>query len=168
MPYDLALPPVQRPREPGGPTKFTPARVRRLLSELLRGHTKEAACGAAGISTSTLSAWMEGDEDFAEAVEIAMNKGEARLLRNISKAGEVPRHWIANAWLLERTRQGRYALRVKAPTDMNVVVLPESLAAEVRRRLQESESPSAGVAEEPMGEVVEARVRVTSSNEDGD
>jgi hypothetical protein len=117
---------------------------------LVRGYSKQAACGAAGISTSTLNSWMEEDPELSEIVEIAMLKGENHLLRNIAKAGEEPRNWVANAWILERTRQERYAIRARVQADIGTIVIPHTLAEEIRSRLDQRDAPPPPRVEEPV------------------
>lgn len=124
-----------RRHEPGAVSKRTPEREAIILSQLEEGKPKQAACGSAGITADTLNQWIDSDPDLAERVEVAMCRGESALLGKIIAAGEDPRQWTANAWLLERTRQNRYALRQKAVIDGGVAALPLALAEEIRRRL---------------------------------
>lgn len=136
MPGTALVVKYPRPRrEPGGQSKFTPARVRVILTALGRGYTKTAACGKAHITLDTLAAWIDADEEFAEAVQIAMNHGEAHLLGRIEKAGED--QWIPNAWILERTRQDKYALRTRAIQTDGQSSIPLAVAEEIRRRMEE-------------------------------
>lgn len=137
----------RRPSEPGARTKQTPEREEAILNALALGLTKQAACGRAGISISTLANWLDGDDEFAEAVEIAQSQGEATLLGLIISAAEIPRNWTAAAWVLERTKQGRYALRTKAAQDETVSSLPMAIAEEVRKKLQEMRSSPAPLSD---------------------
>jgi hypothetical protein len=50
---------------------------------------------------------------FMEAVERARATRVTTLVASIRKAGTDPRHWPANAWLLERTEPKRFGLRVR-------------------------------------------------------
>lgn len=144
-----------RRHEPGAVSKRTPEREAVILNHLEQGKPKQAACGAAGITADTLNQWIDSDPDLAERVEVAMSKGESALLDKIIVAGEDPRQWTANAWLLERTRQNRYALRQKAVIDGGVAALPLALAEEIRRRLSGVTRPA--LTSEPVeGIIVES------------
>lgn len=145
----------RRNSEPGGRSKKTPERIALIIEALENGLTKQAACGLARISLDTLANWLDGDDEFAEDVEIAMNRGEAVLLGRVVTAAEDPRYWTAAAWTLERTRQQRFALRTKAAND-EVQGLPLALAEEIRRRM--SEQPAAPAISEPVQDFVEASV----------
>lgn len=147
----------RRVREPGGRSKKTPGRISRVLQALRGGATRTAAAGYAGVTLATLNNWIDGDDDLAERVEVAQGRGEALLLSRIAAAGKHPNHWTANAWILERTRQPRYALRAKVANEQESGVLPPGLAEEIRRRL--SEAPKLDPAPARQPDFVDAEVR---------
>ena len=153
---------VHQPRrvrsEPGSPSKRTPEREALIIECLENGLTRTAACGAAGITLSTLNNWTDGDDELADRLEVALAKGEAVLLGRIIDAGENPRNWVANAWVLERTRQKTYALRAKVAQDEGTTALSHALAEEIRRRLNEPQ-PSVTISS-PEPAFVEAESRV--------
>jgi hypothetical protein len=67
--------PRKRPRNPGGrPTKYTAARVLRLVSAIAEGKSRAAAAEAAGIGETTLERWLtkgrSGHLDFAPLVKV--------------------------------------------------------------------------------------------------
>jgi hypothetical protein len=66
--------PRKRPRNPGGrPTKYTAARVLRLVSAIGAGKSRAEAAEAAGIGDTTLERWLtkgrSGHPDFAPLVQ---------------------------------------------------------------------------------------------------
>lgn len=167
-----------RPRDHrSGASKRSPEREEAILRTLCEGMTKHAAAGSAGITVSTLNAWIESDDAFAEKVEVATNFGERELLSRIATAGSLPQNWTANAWILERTRQKRYALRAKVGQDDDTAVLTHALADEIRRRMAMSAASapaSVSAPQEPAGGVamrtdyVEAESRPLPEGGDGE
>ena len=88
-------------------TTFTPALAARLVAALKAGQQRKSACGAAGISFSTLLRWLTwgaADEKpfaaFALQVHEAEAECEARAVLSIQIQGR--EDWRALAWYLER------------------------------------------------------------------
>ncbi len=82
------------------------------------GNYKETAAQAAGIHRHTLENWVARGEageahyvDFFDAVKKAESDAEKMLMRRIRAASI--ESWQAAAWILERTRSDRFALRSK-------------------------------------------------------
>ncbi len=95
--------------------------ITKLLGFIKDGMTKEVACNAARISTTTYYAWIkQGKEDEKQGIDSLQRKlaedlteaealSELECLKIIKAARE--RDWHACAWYLERTRPARYARR---------------------------------------------------------
>lgn len=86
---------------------FSADRVERLVGLLRAGNTRKAAARAAGLSRTTIDAWMrlgaQGEEPYASfrsRVEAARAEGEARQVTQIATAAA--EDWRAGAYLLER------------------------------------------------------------------
>ena len=110
----------------GAPSKLSPETLQQIVSAIEDGNYIEVACQAAGIHVDSYYHWLErAAEDmeagipesesayiaFSEAVKKAHAQAEIELSRKISKSRD--RGWQRYAWILERTRQDRYALRSK-------------------------------------------------------
>lgn len=101
------------------------ATTQQILCEMIaQGCTDEDAAAAAGITRVTLWKWKrdgaaakEKEErgeklrayeiqvaNFVDAVEVAIAELHNKLLGNIRAAGEEPKHWQANAWLLQNLK----------------------------------------------------------------
>ena len=99
--------------------------ITKLLAYISDGMTKEIACNAARISTSTYYAWVkQGKEDEKQGIETlqrelheALPQAEALCehyhLKVIKAATQTD--WHASAWFLERSRPARYARRTVPP-----------------------------------------------------
>ena len=99
--------------------------IEKLLNFIGEGMTKEVACIAAKISTSTYYARVkQGKEDEREGIDSLQRKlaedlpqaealCELECLKIIKAAQQ--RDWHACAWYLERTRPARYARRTVPP-----------------------------------------------------
>jgi len=103
-----------------GAPKLTEELIDRITEILEEGNYDKVAAQAVGISTGSFYRWMregkklppESDSlyrKFYDAIERAKAKGEVRLLRVIKTASS--RSWQAAAWILERSRPQRWALR---------------------------------------------------------
>jgi hypothetical protein len=87
------------------------------------GNYVETACRAAGISRTTFTrysrmaerAQLAGEEnvytEFRERLEDAYAAAEVTLLNEIRQAGANGQGWTNLAWILERTRNGRFGQR---------------------------------------------------------
>jgi hypothetical protein len=112
--------------------RFKPAVVARVLEAVALGLPKTTAYQLAGVSFQAVQRWItKGEKIIAEADakdrELSLDpetedayawfvyrlaEAEALaqevLLRRIREAGEDPKNWAANAWLLERTHPDLY------------------------------------------------------------
>ncbi len=99
--------------------------IDKLLEFIGDGMTKESACIAVKISTTTYYAWLkQGKEDEKQGIDslqrqLAEDLPQAEALcelecLKIIKAAQ-QRDWHACAWYLERTRPARYARRTVPP-----------------------------------------------------
>ena len=111
-------------KKTGAPSKLTPETMNRIISVIEAGNYIEVACQSVGINIDTYYHWLErAREDieeglsetessyitFSEAVKKAHAAAELVLLSKIRDCKD----WQRFAWILERTRQERYALRSK-------------------------------------------------------
>lgn len=80
----------------------------RFLAHLRSGLTIPIAAGISGISASCAYLWL-AEDGFGERAQIAIEAGRAKILARIRKAGRDPKHWLANAWILERTSPQQFA-----------------------------------------------------------
>ena len=107
--------PAKRKRKNGRPTKLNPQVQAKICDLILAGNYPDVAAGACGIGRATYYAWMQkGDEqktgiysDFRDAILKARQESEAHLIALVRKASIDS--WQAAAWMLERTRKGRYS-----------------------------------------------------------
>lgn len=111
----------------GRPTKLTPAVHASIVDSLRVGAYIETAAAAAGVSASTVHAWLRRAEDhpddcgspfleFHEAVERARAEAELDAIRIIREAA--PRSWQAAAWYLERSHPKRWGRQAPAPSQL--------------------------------------------------
>lgn len=109
------------------------ARARRIIKALTDGATMDMAAKRGGVSRRTLYEWLYKGQDvrdareidpearltpydddylwFIEAYEAAETQMKETLLRRIFEAGDDPKKWQANAWILERRWPDEFALR---------------------------------------------------------
>lgn len=88
------------------PSKYTFGRVKRLLWYLRAGGSKSAACGYAGITTTTLADWENAKVGFSEAIKRAMQRGERSLVDEvlmIAHRGLFPQRLTAAMFILNTT-----------------------------------------------------------------
>ena len=108
------------------PTKLTPAVHDAIVASLRAGAYIETAAAAAGVSASTVHAWLRRAEDhpddcgspfleFLEAVERARAEAELEAISVIRDAA--PRSWQAAAWYLERSYPKRWGRQAPKPVD---------------------------------------------------
>ena len=105
--------------------KLDNVHIEKLLGFISDGMTKELACSAARISTSTYYAWVkQGKEDEKQGITSLQRK----LHEDLPQAEALCEHfhlqvitaatqydWHASAWYLERSRPARYARRTVPP-----------------------------------------------------
>jgi transposase-like protein len=95
-----------------------------IVENLRAGAYIETAAAAAGVSASTVHAWLRRAEDhpddcgspfleFLEAVEKARAEAELDAIRTIREAA--PRSWQAAAWYLERSYPKRWGRQAPEP-----------------------------------------------------
>ena len=101
------------PAQPGAgrPTKYSPQVVQRLTDALRGGNTRRASCAVADVSQDSLALWLRIYPEFAEAVEKAEGKAEAKMVSIIRDASETT--WQAAAWWLERKHKAEWSSRVE-------------------------------------------------------
>ena len=95
--------------------KITPEKIELICEHLREGNYDMVAAQAVGITRQTFYRWIrQGKEDkegiyfdFRQKVERAKAEGEVALLTVIKKAAT--RTWTAAAWILERSRPGRWS-----------------------------------------------------------
>ena len=96
-----------RRKHPGGrPTKRTPALLHTLSGAVAAGLTDEQAAHLAGISRSTLSAWLKAEGEFSDAIKRAR---ATRLLERLRLVESGCPNWQAVAWILERAYGNQFA-----------------------------------------------------------
>jgi len=101
----------------GRQSKLNAERQARLCEALRAGNTRAAAADYAGVGKTTFYRWIDkGKEqktgafrDFWDAVKKAEADAEVRNVAIIQQAAK--KTWQAAAWLLERRRPSRWALR---------------------------------------------------------
>ena len=98
----------ERKHPAGRPSKYAPAVVARIRRAVRNGCSREAAAGLAGISATTLYEWQREFPQFSQGLQKADSEFEAVCVASIRKAGQNPRNWTANSWLLERKFPQRY------------------------------------------------------------
>ena len=96
----------------------------KLLAMLTNGSSRRKAALCVGCSPSTIARYIRRDPEFFEQVVNAERFLEIHALRAIRTAGQNPRYWRANAWLLERVFPEEFGKRP-----------PLSLTTEHLRRL---------------------------------
>ena len=95
----------------GRPTKYTEQTVAKLLEALRGGNTRRASCAVADVSQDSLALWLRTYPEFAEAVEKAEGKAEAKMVSVIRDASDTT--WQAAAWWLERKHKADWSSRVE-------------------------------------------------------
>ncbi len=116
------------------PTKLDDLTAQRIVDATAKGLPRDTCAKLARIHPATLYDWLRrgraGESPYAELsdrIKEAEAKGEAELvdlIRDVAKKGT----WVAAAWLLERRRPGRYALR-RAAQEPAVPAAGDRLAA---------------------------------------
>jgi len=125
--------------------KKAPDRLARALLAVEKGGSKAAAAAAAGVSRTTLNEWLEQDPDFETDFQIARGVFENDQLERINTAADIPQHWTASAWLLERTFPERYALNGPRVLSENASdtggVIPMQIAVQIQQLLLVQQAP---------------------------
>ncbi|MBM4438690.1 MAG: helix-turn-helix domain-containing protein [Actinobacteria bacterium] len=92
--------------------KRTVRRRRALLEALCKGHSRNAAAAAAGLSKTTLYAWLHDDPLLEPEMRKAEADAERMLVERITEAADNG-VWQAAAWLLERKWPEDYGARTR-------------------------------------------------------
>lgn len=98
-------------REPppvGGPTKFRPPTLKRILSCARRGMPLSLCAAAVGVSAQGLRNYRTTNPKFEEALQRAIARGVDARLRKIEQASSEA-DWRAAAWLLEHCQPQHFA-----------------------------------------------------------
>lgn len=101
----------------GYPPKLTRALIKEIAKYLEGGNFAETAAAAVGITRVTYYAWLRKGAraksglhyDFAQAVNLAMAKGEVGLIDTVKKAGK--KDWKAAAWIAGRRHHKKWGKR---------------------------------------------------------
>lgn len=116
---------TKRGRRPKPPTK---EQADALVGTIATTGSDKDAYTIAGVPPSSFYLWLQTGRDlreqgkraekeplvdFLEKVEKARAARTVGLVKRIRDAGQDPKHWTANAWLLERTDPKRYGQRVR-------------------------------------------------------
>jgi len=111
-----------RERKMARPTKLDDLVSKRIVTAIAKGLPRDTAAKLAGVAPSTLYLWLrkgaEGERPYSEfscTLKKAEAEGEAELVAVIREAGKSS--WQACAWLLERRRPQRWALRRERERD---------------------------------------------------
>lgn len=107
----------------GRPPKISPAIQTKILAAIRAGNYLETASAYAGISKSSLYAWLKAGarsesgpyHEFSDAVQKALAEAEVNDVALIAKAAT--RNWQAAAWRLERKFPGRWGRAERPPED---------------------------------------------------
>jgi len=117
-----------------------PTKLDILFDATSAGLNPTSACEAAGIHTNTWNRWLKRAEEepesaygaFSREIKRLRRQGQIQLLGRIKKASELPQHWTAAAWTLERTDPEQFALRKDDAQVQKVVVQVGVSATDVR------------------------------------
>lgn len=123
------------------PTKYTPERVKSILSDLAAGIPKQHAAIRAGVSDQTLLNWEHKYPEFAAGIRKAEADAVARNVALIQRAAQ-DGTWQAAAWWLERRHPEEFGRRDRLSIEYEAII-------EDTRQLAESRGvdPDAAVAE---------------------
>jgi len=120
-----------------GPSKFTADRLTRIYHALTQGATHEHAAFNAGISDTTLAAWMVGKPGFSALVKKAEEVYIDEHLKGIAAHGV--KQWVARAWLLERRWHNRFGQMQRVALDVkhsgSVAALAEKRPGDLAQQL---------------------------------
>jgi len=140
-------------KKPGRPSKFTKARRDRIIQAISAGCTYQLAADYAGVTRSTLWAWLSKGEDpkekqfhtFLNDIKMAEAEGAMVHLGNIQQASV--KDWKASAWMMER-RHGfhRDGVQNQQPKEestalpSNMLELLRQQAKDLKRSMDKAES----------------------------
>jgi len=124
-----------KPRGPGRPTKWNPARQEAICGYLREGLPLETCAQLAGINRSTILSWkakgregIEPYDEFYRAVNQATADAERVLLADIRRASRDRNQWQAAAWILERRHPTQYGykreIKVEVEGSVDLTVSP--------------------------------------------
>ena len=82
-----------------------------ILEALAEGASCKEAALMSSVSESTFHRWKKEDHEFAEQVETARLRAEAKIFYEMKEAIEQARDWRGYAWLLERRFPERWGAR---------------------------------------------------------
>jgi len=82
-----------------------------IIALVANGSSRRVAARYIGCAPSTITRTAARDPEFAAALARAEQTAEVRLLRHVQSAAEMPKHWRAAAWLLERRNPEDFAAR---------------------------------------------------------
>src|SRR5262245_40878255 len=108
------------------PTKYTPARVKAILTAVELGASYEHAAAAAGVHRDTLTEWRKRYPAFSDALTRAGARGVLACFGQLHSAAE--QDWRAAAWILEHRfpeqygRQGRLQVQHSGSVGIGVEV----------------------------------------------
>lgn len=119
-----------QPPETGRPSALSdPDTLTELLAQVAAGNRREVACSLAGISTRTLSRWLElgeaGTEPqaaFVKALKRAEAQAEAGIVANVIEASKKPQFWAAGMTYLERKYPDAWGRRSEDGNGPRIVV----------------------------------------------
>lgn len=129
----------------GRPTKLLDDLVtKRIVDAVAQGLPRDTAAKLARVAPSTFYGWLARGRlgeapylEFLERVREAEAKGEAELVERIRAAAR--QSWSAAAWLLERRRPARWALRRGERDERTTVPALDGLSpAAARARIAEA------------------------------
>jgi len=100
----------------GRPSKFSIEKQDIICKAIANGSTYAEAAESAGVTYNTFLNWKQRGEkansgrlfEFFQSLKKAEDQSEAELLSRIVDAGRDPKHWQANAWILERRMPDRW------------------------------------------------------------
>lgn len=119
-----------QPPETGRPSALhDPDTLTELLTQIAAGNRREVACSLAGISTRTLSRWLELGEagtepqaSFVKALKRAEAQAEAGIVANVIEASKKPQFWAAGMTYLERKYPESWGRRNEDSNGPRIVV----------------------------------------------
>ena len=106
--------------------------MQQFLEAVGEGNYIETAAKLAGITKQSVYEWIKRGQSgepgteafrvFADAVEKAEARAEAKMLANVRRASELPQFWAAGMTVLERRHPDRWGKRQDDSTQPKVVV----------------------------------------------
>jgi hypothetical protein len=130
-------------RNPGPPTKKTPAVLQKIIEVARAGMPLRFVAAAGGVTEQTLMNWRDGDPAFGLAIEQARAEAVRERWETIKRLGlgtkNSPPSWAAIAWQLERAFPHEFG---KPETQFNLAVRSQTnntlaISIEEAEKLQE-------------------------------